>query len=144
MKIIITEEQLKLLNESDLNMSLQGVEYIPGENVDYSTIRRIGKYLVDKDLIEELLSKSMKRFISAHSRSHINYDDSLYINCDGAKYDIIIDTTDAILYYYEDSWGEDEEGYVQEELADIFDQIRGFLDDMYGQKIKDYCGTIEL
>ena len=142
MKIIITEEQLKLLNESDLNMSLQGVEYIPGKNVDYSTIRRIGKYLVDKDLIEELLYKSMKRFISAHSRSHINYDDSLYINCDGAKYDIIIDTTDAILYYYEDSWGEDEEGDVQEELADIFDQIRGFLDDMYGQKIKDYCGTI--
>ena len=144
MKIIITEEQLKLLTESDLNMYLQGVEYIPGKNVEYSTIRRIGKYLVDKDLIEELLSKSMKRFISAHSRSHINYDDSLYINCDGAKYDIIIDTTDAILYYYEDSWGEDEEGYVQEELADIFDQIRGFLDDMYGQKIKDYCGTIEL
>ena len=142
MKIIITEEQLKLLNESGLNMSLQGVEYIPGKNVDYSTIRRIGKYLVDKNLIEELLSKSMKRFISAHSRSQINYDDSLYINCDGAKYDIIIDTTDAILYYYEDSWGEDEEGYVQEELADIFDQIRGFLDDMYGQKIKDYCGTI--
>ena len=142
MKIIITEEQLKLLNESDLNMSLQGVKYIPGKNVDYSTIRRIGKYLVDKDLIEELLYKSMKRFISAHGRSHINYDDSLYINCDGAKYDIIIDTTDAILYYYEDSWGEDEEGDVQEELADIFDQIRGFLDDMYGQKIKDYCGTI--
>ena len=142
MKIIITEEQLKLLNESDLNMSLQGVEYIPGENVDYSTIRRIGKYLVDKDLIEELLSKSMKRFISAHSRSHINYDDSLYINCDGAKYDIIIDTTDAILYYYEDSWGEDEEGDVQEELADIFDQIRGFLDDMYSQKIEEYCRTI--
>ena len=144
MKIIITEEQLKLLTESDLNMHLQGVEYNPGKNVEYSTIRRIGKYLADKDLIEELLSKSMKRFISAHSRSHINYDDSLYINCDGAKYDIIIDTTDAILYYYEDSWGEDEEGYVQEELADIFDQIRGFLDDMYGQKIKDYCGTIEL
>ena len=142
MKIVITEEQLKLLTESDLDMSLQGVEYIPGKNVEYSTIRRIGKYLVDKDLIEELLSKSMKRFISAHSRSHINYDDSLYINCDGAKYDIIIDTTDAILYYYEDSWGEDEEGDVQEELADIFDQIRGFLDDMYGQKIKDYCGTI--
>ena len=142
MKIIITEEQLKLLNESGLNMSLQGVEYIPGKNVDYSTIRRIGKYLVDKDLIEGLLYKSMKRFISAHSRSHINYDDSLYINCDGAKYDIIFDTTDAILYYYEDSWAEDEEGDVQEELADIFDQIRGFLDDMYGQKIKDYCGTI--
>jgi hypothetical protein len=144
MKIIITEEQLKLLNESGLNMSLQGVEYIPGKNVDYSTIRRIGKYLVDKNLIEELLSKSMKRFISAHGRSHINYDGSSHINCDGAKYDIIFDTTDAILYYYEDSWGEDEEGYVQEELADIFDQIRGFLDDMYGQKIKDYCGTIEL
>ena len=142
MKIIITEEQLKLLNESGLNMSLQGVEYIPGKNVDYSTIRRIGKYLVDKDLIEGLLYKSMKRFISAHVGSHINYDDSLYINRDGAKYDIIIDTTDAILYYYEDSWGEDEEGDVQEELADIFDQIRGFLDDMYGQKIKDYCGTI--
>ena len=144
MKIVITEEQLKLLTESDLDMYLQGVEYIPGKNVEYSTIRRIGKYLVDKDLIEELLSKSMKRFISAHSRSHINYDDSLYINFYGAKYDIIIDTTDAILYYYEDSWGEDEEGDVQEELADIFDQIRGFLDDMYGQKIKDYCRTIEL
>ena len=144
MKIVITEEQLKLLTESDLDMYLQGVEYIPGKNVEYSTIRRIGKYLVDKDLIEELLSKSMKRFISAHSRSHINYDDSLYINCDGAKYDTIFDTTDAILYYYEDSWVEDEEGDVQEELADIFDQIRGFLDDMYGQKIKDYCRTIEL
>ena len=138
MKIIITEEQLKLLTESDLNMSLQGVEYIPGENVDYSTIRRIGKYLVDKDLIEELLSKSMNRFISVHGRSHINCDG------DGAKYDVIFDTTDAILHYYEDSWDEDEEGDVQEELADIFDQIRGFLDDMYGQKIKDYCRTIEL
>jgi hypothetical protein len=136
MKIIITEEQLKLLNESDLNMSLQGVEYIPGKNVDYSTIRRIGKYLVDKDLIEELLSKSMNRFISSLTRSDIN--------CDNCKYDVIFDTTDAILNYYEDSWVEDEEGDVQEELADIFDQIRGFLDDMYGQKIKDYCGTIEL
>ena len=144
MKIVITEEQLKLLTESDLGMYLQGVEYIPGKNVEYSTILRIGKYLVDKDLIEELLSKSMKRFISVHGRSHINYDGSSHINCDGAKYDVIFDTTDAILHYYEDSWAEDEEGDVQEELADIFDQIRGFLDDMYGQKIKDYCGTIEL
>ena len=143
MKIIITEEQLKLLNESGLNMSLQGVEYIPGENVDYSTIRRIGKYLVDKDLIEELLSKSMKRFISAHGRSHINYDGSSHINCDGAKYDVIFDTTDAIISYYEDSW-DNEEGDALEELSEIFDQIRGFLGDMYSQKIEEYCRTIKL
>ena len=133
MKIVITERQLKLLNESDLNMSLQGVKYIPGKNIDYSTIRRIGKYLVDKDIIDELLSKSMKRFISGLTRSDIN--------CDNFKYDVIFDTTDKILYYYEDDWDADN---GTEELADIFDQIRDFLDDMYGQKIKNYCGTIEL
>jgi hypothetical protein len=136
MKIVITERQLKLLTESDFKMYLQGVKYIPGKNIDYSTIRRIGKYLVDKDLIDELLSKSMKRFISRLTRSDIN--------CDNSKYDVIFDTTDAILYYYEDSWDEDKEGVLQEELADIFDQIRGFLDDMYGKKIEDYCKTIKL
>ena len=136
MKIVITEEQLKLLTESDLDLYLQGVKYIPGKNIDYSTIRRIGKYLVDKDLIEELLSKSMNRFISSLNRSDIN--------CDNCKYDVIFDTTDAILHYYEDSWAEDEERYVQEELVDIFDQIRGFLDDMYSQKIEDYCREIKL
>jgi hypothetical protein len=136
MKIIITEEQLKLLTESGLEMNLQGIKYIPGENVEYSIIRRIGKYLVDKDLIEELLSKSMNRFISSLNRSDIN--------CDNCKYDVIFDTTDAILHYYEDSWAEDEEGDVQEELADIFDQIRGFLDYMYSQKIEDYCREIKL
>jgi hypothetical protein len=136
MKIIITEEQLKLLTESGLKTYVQGVEYIPGDNVEYSTIRRIGKYLVDKDLIEELLSKSMKHFLKGHGRS--------FIDCDESKYDVILDATDAILYYYEDSWAEDEEGEVQEEMADIFDQIRGFLDDMYGQKIEEYCRTIEL
>jgi len=136
MKIIITERQLKLLTESDLKMYLQGVKYIPGKNVDYSTIRRIGKYLVDKDLIEELLSKSMNRFISGLTRSDIN--------CDNCKYDVIFDTTDAILHYYEDSWVEDEEGDVLEELSEIFDQIRGFLDDMYSQKIEEYCRTIKL
>ena len=135
MKIVITEKQLKLLNESDLNMSLQGVKYIPGKNIDYSTIRRIGKYLVDKDLIDELLSRSMKRFISALTRSDIN--------CDNCKYDVIFDTTDAILSYYEDSW-DNEEGDSLEELSEIFDQIRGFLDDMYSQKIEEYCRTIKL
>ena len=135
MKIIITERQLKLLNESDLNMSLQRVKYIPGKNIDYSTIRRIGKYLVDKDLIDELLSKSMKRFISGLTRSDIN--------CDNCKYDVIFDTTDKILSYYEDSW-DNEEGDYQEELSEIFDQIRGFLDDMYSQKIEEYCRTIKL
>ena len=78
----------------------------------------------------------MKRFISALTRSDIN--------CHNFKNDVIFDTTDEILHYYEDSWDEDEEGDYQEELGDIFDQIRGFLDDMYGQKIKNYCGTIEL
>jgi len=135
MKIIITERQLKLLTESDLKMYLQRVKYIPGKNIDYSTIRRIGKYLVDKDLIDELLSKSMKRFISGLTRSDIN--------CDNCKYDVSFDTTDAILSYYEDSW-DNEEGDDLEELADIFDQIRGFLDDMYGKKIEDYCKTIKL
>jgi succinate dehydrogenase flavin-adding protein (antitoxin of CptAB toxin-antitoxin module) len=136
MKIIITEEQLKLLIESDLKSYIKGVEYIPGENVEYSTIRRIGKYLVDKNLIEDLLSKSMKHFLKGHGRS--------FIDCEESKYDVILDTTDAILYYYEDSWDEDEQGAFQEELADVFDQIREFLDDMYGNKIEDYCGTIEL
>ena len=134
MKIIITEEQLKLLTESDLKSYIKGIEYIPGENVEYSTIRRIGKYLVDKDLVEDLLSKSMKHFLKGHGRS--------FIDCEESKYDVILDTTDAILYHYEDSWAEDEEGDV--ELADVFDQIREFLDDMYGKKIEDYCGTIEL
>ena len=136
MKIIITEEQLKLLTESDLKSYIKGIEYIPGENVEYSTIRRIGKYLVDKDLVEDLLSKSMKHFLKGHGRS--------FIDCEESKYDVILDTTDAILYHYERDWAEDEDGEVQEEMADIFDQIREFLDDMYGQKIEDYCRTIEL
>ena len=114
-------------------MYLQGVKYIPGKNIDYSTIRRIGKYLVDKDLIDELLSKSIKRFISGLTRSDIN--------CDNCKYFGIFDTTDAILSYYEDDWDADN---GTEELADIFDQIRNFLDDMYSQKIEEYCRTIKL
>lgn len=140
MKIIITEEQLKLLNESDLNMYLQGVEYILGKNVNYSTIRRIGKYLVDKNLIEELLSKSMKRFISGLTRSDIN--------CDNCKYDVIFDTADTILYYYEDSWdthfATQEESDDLETLSERLYQIRGFLDNVYGQKIEEYCRTIKL
>jgi hypothetical protein len=136
MKIIITEEQLKLLIESDLKSYIQGVEYIPGENVEYSTIRRIGKYLVDKDLIEELLSNSMRYYFKSHGRS--------FIVCEESKFDVILSATDAILHHYEKSWDEDEEGDVQEEMADVFDQIREFLDDMYGKKIEDYCGTIEL
>jgi hypothetical protein len=52
MKIIITEKQNVLLNESNLRSYLDGVKYIPGETVPYKFIRRIGSYLTNKDFID--------------------------------------------------------------------------------------------
>ena len=69
MKIIITKKQLNLLNESRIHgldhlydsliLKLKKIDYIPGENLGYNIIRRIGKYLQDKDLIHEIIVKSI-------------------------------------------------------------------------------------
>ena len=143
MKIIITKKQLNLLNESRIHgldhlydsliLKLKKIEYIPGENLGYNFIRRIGKYLQDKDLIHEILVKSI-----------YDYTNNLlevrrWIDCKEMSYDVILDISDKILYYYEDEWNADN---GTEELADIFDQIRNFLYVIYGEIINDFCKNI--
>ena len=143
MKIIITKKQLNLLNESRIHgldhlydsliLKLKKIEYIPGENLGYNFIRRIGKYLQDKDLIHEILVKSI-----------YDYTNNLlevrrWIDCKEMSYDVILDISDKILYHYEDDWNADN---GTEELADIFDQIRIFLDVIYGEIINDFCKNI--
>ena len=143
MKIIITKKQLNLLNESRIHgldhlydsliLKLKKIEYIPGENLGYNIIRRIGKYLQDKDLIHEILVKSI-----------YDYTNNLlevrrWIDCKEMSYDVILDISDKILYYYEDEWNADN---GTEELADIFDQIRNFLYVIYGEIINDFCKNI--
>lgn len=143
MKIIITEKQVNLLNESRIHaldhlydpliLKLKKIEYIPGENLGYNIIRRIGKYLQDKDLIHEILVKSI-----------YDYTNNLlelrrWIDCKEMSYDVILDISDKILYHYEDYWDADN---VAEELVDKFDQIRIFLDVMYGEIINNFCENI--
>ena len=55
------------------------------------------------------------------------------------SYDVILDISDKILYHYEDYWDADN---VAEELVDKFDQIRIFLDVMYGEIINNFCENI--
>lgn len=143
MKIIITKKQLNLLNESRIHgldhlydsliLKLKKIEYIPGENLGYNIIRRIGKYLQDKDLIHEILVKSI-----------YDYTNNLlevrrWIDCKEMSYDVILDISDKILYHYEDDWNADN---GTEELADKFDQIRIFLDVIYGEIINNFCENI--
>ena len=143
MKIIITKKQLNLLNESRIHgldhlydsliLKLKKIEYIPGENLGYNIIRRIGKYLQDKDLIHEILVKSI-----------YDYTNNLlevrrWIDCKEMSYDVILDISDKILYHYEDDWNADN---GTEELVDKFDQIRIFLDVIYGEIINNFCENI--
>jgi hypothetical protein len=55
------------------------------------------------------------------------------------SYDVILDISDKILYYYEDDWNADNVG---EEWGDKFDQIRIFLDVIYGEIINNFCENI--
>ena len=55
------------------------------------------------------------------------------------SYDVILDISDKILYHYEDDWNADN---GTEELVDKFDQIRIFLDVIYGEIINNFCENI--
>ena len=110
MKIIITKKQLNLLNESRIHgldhlydsliLKLKKIEYIPGENLGYNIIRRIGKYLQDKDLIHEILVKSIYDYTN-------DLEVRRWIDCKEMSYDVILDISDKILYHYEDDWNAD-------------------------------------
>ena len=149
MKIIITKKQLNLLNESRIHgldhlydsliLKLKKIEYIPGENLGYNFIRRIGKYLQDKDLIHEILVKSIYDYTNDLMDAENGIELRLWIDCKEMSYDVILDISDKILYYYEDEWNADN---GTEELADIFDQIRNFLYVIYGEIINDFCKNI--
>ena len=151
MKIIITKKQLNLLNESRIHpldhlydyliLKLKKIEYIPGENLGYNFIRRIGKYLQDKDLIHEILVKSIYDYTNDLFEMENDDEDVVrrWIDCKEMRYDVILDISDKILYYYEDEWNADN---GTEELADIFDQIRIFLDVIYGEIINNFCENI--
>jgi len=142
MKIIITKKQLNILKESRIHgldhlydsliLKLKEIEYIPGENLGYNVIRRIGKYFQDKDLIHEILIKSIYDCIN-------DPEIKRWIDCKEMSFDVILDISDKILYYYEDDWNADN---GTEELADIFDQIRDFLYVKYGEIINDFCKNI--
>jgi hypothetical protein len=149
MKIIITKKQLNLLNESRIHdldhlydsliLKLKKIEYIPGENLGYNFIRRIGKYLQDKDLIHEILVKSIYDYTNDLMDAENGIELRRWIDCKEMSYDVILDISDKILYYYEDEWNADN---GTEELADIFDQIRNFLYVIYGEIINDFCKNI--
>lgn len=149
MKIIITKKQLNLLNESRIHgldhlydsliLKLKKIEYIPGENLGYNIIRRIGKYLQDKDLIHEILVKSIYDYTNDLMDAENGIELRRWIDCKEMSYDVILDISDKILYYYEDEWNADN---GTEELADIFDQIRNFLYVIYGEIINDFCKNI--
>ena len=124
MRVIISKNQLKILVESELKDLLSDVKFIVGDNIDYSTIRRIGKYINDKKLIDTFMVESISNLLRNDNA-----------DCDSLKYDVILDVTDSILYFYEDNWSVDIEG----NLVDVFDQIRDFLYDMYGELITSYC-----
>ena len=149
MKIIITKKQLNLLNESRIHgldhlydsliLKLKKIEYIPGENLGYNFIRRIGKYLQDKDLIHKILVKSIYDYTNDLMDAENGIELRRWIDCKEMSYDVILDISDKILYYYEDEWNADN---GTEELADIFDQIRNFLYVIYGEIINDFCKNI--
>ena len=117
-------------------MQLQGIQYIPGENVGYNVIRRIGKYIQNKNLIHKILLKSIYMFYD-DTFLDINYKSG--VDCSEINHDVILDISDKILYYYEDNWDIDS---CTEELADIFDQIFHFLNVTYSKIIGDFCKTI--
>ena len=149
MKIIITKKQLNLLNESRIHgldhlydsliLKLKKIEYIPGENLGYNFIRRIGKYLQDKDLIHKILVKSIYDYTNDLMDAENGIELRRWIDCKEMRYDVILDISDKILYYYEDEWNADN---GTEELADKFDQIRIFLDVIYGEIINNFCENI--
>jgi uncharacterized UPF0160 family protein len=65
----------------------------------------------------------MNHYFKSHGRS--------FIDCEESKFDVILSATDAILYHYEESWAEDEEGEVQEEFLQLTKTHLGLLRKQY-------------
>lgn len=135
MKIVITEEQLNLIIESDLKSKIQGVKYIPGVNISYAILRRIGEYIGNKELIDYMIYNSL----TSKMRGFSNKDtDPSYFNREDVMLNTIYDTADKILAYYVDGWDDVDDNFDQENMGDIFDQIKDFLYDMYSDIINEY------
>lgn len=134
MKIVITEEQLNLIIESDLKSKIQGVKYIPGVNISYGVLRRIGEYIGNKELIDNMIYNTL----TAKMRGFSDNDPS-YFKREDVMLNTIYDTTDKILDYYVEGWDNiDDDNFDQENIGDIFDQIKDFLYDMYSDIINEY------
>jgi|694.fasta_scaffold133762_4 hypothetical protein len=134
MKIVITEEQLNLIIESDLKSKIKGVKYIPGVNISYGVLRRIGEYIGNKELIDNIIYNTL----TAKMRGFSDNDPS-YFKREDVMLNTIYDTTDKILDYYVEGWDNiDDDNFDQEDMGDIFDQIKDFLYDMYSDIINEY------
>jgi hypothetical protein len=134
MKIVITEEQLNLIIESDLKSKIKGVKYIPGVNISYGVLRRIGEYIGNKELIDNMIYNTL----TAKMRGFSDNDPS-YFKREDVMLNTIYDTTDKILDYYVEGWDNiDDDNFDQEDMGDIFDQIKDFLYDMYSDIINEY------
>jgi hypothetical protein len=134
MKIVITEEQLNLIIESDLKSKIKGVKYIPGVNISYGVLRRIGEYIGNKELIDNMIYNTLTAKMRGFSDNHPSY-----FKREDVMLNTIYDTTDKILDYYVEGWDNiDDDNFDQEDMGDIFDQIKDFLYDMYSDIINEY------
>lgn len=129
MKIIITEKQNILLTESNLRGYLNGVEYIPGKTISYDYIRRIGRYLENKDFIDGRIVWVVNIELS---RNRKNFDE------DGIRefiIDVLREVSDNILDYYESNWSSE---ITDDDLIEKFRQIYDFLFETYSDIIYNY------
>jgi hypothetical protein len=129
MKIIITEKQNVLLNESNLRSYLDGVKYIPGETVPYKFIRRIGSYLTNKDFIDGRIAWVVNVELARHRK---NFDDDTIREF---VLDVLGSVSDDVMGYYEDNWSSEHE---DNELQEKFHQIYEFLFETYSDIIFNY------
>jgi hypothetical protein len=66
-------------------------------------------------------------------------NDPSYFKREDVMLNTIYDTTDKILDYYVEGWDNiDDDNFDQEDMGDIFDQIKDFLYDMYSDIINEY------
>lgn len=129
MKIIITEKQNILLTESNLRGYLNGVEYIPGKTIPYDYIRRIGRYLENKDIINMIIAREVNNDLGYYRK---NFDE------DGIRefiIDVLREVSDNILDYYESNWSSE---ITDDDLIEKFRQIYDFLFETYSDIIYNY------
>lgn len=129
MKIIITEKQNILLTESNLRGYLNGVEYIPGKTISYKYIRRIGRYLENKDIINMIIAREVSNDLNNYRKNFDEYGIQEFI------IDVLREVSDNILDYYESNWSSE---ITDDDLIEKFRQIYDFLFETYSDIIYNY------